>query len=311
MNALRRIASAQLARVEQRFAERVAGDALLSQRWSPQTKIAQVTVKHEWMESSLRPFPLESSGFRVFSQFEEDGLILAVFAILGEGQRTFVDLGAADGINSNCANLAINHGWWGLHVDGDENAISRGMEFAAKHPDLWVYPPKYVCTDINRESINKVIEEAGLSGEIDFLSIDIDGNDYWVWHALEQVQPRVVMIETHVEFGLHNVVVPYDASYRYPGMHPEYHGASLPAMEAMATQKGYRLVGSNFYGFNTIWIREDKGIEAFPAVSVEWALRHRRNPEIQNRFAQVASRPFVRGGTGFPGAPVEIDISRL
>ena len=291
-----------MTRFEREVAQRVSAK-VRQHRWLPQTKIAQVALKHQWMESSLRPFPLETCGFRVFSQFEEDGMLLAIFSIIGEGSKTFVDLGSSDGISSNCANLAVNHGWWGVFVDGDQDAITRGRRFYEKHPDTWVYPPKLVCAHISRESVDQILDEAGVEGEIDLLSIDIDGNDYWVWHALEQVQPRVVIIETHVALGMRNVVVPYDPSYRFPGSHPDYHGASVLAMEAMANQKGYRLVGSNAYGFNTIWIKGDEGIEAFPAVSVDRVMRHRRTSEVEEAFARVAERSFLKGGTGFPGTP--------
>lgn len=148
---------------------------------------------------------------------------------------------------------------------------------------------------VTRANINQIISDAGFSGEVDLLSIDIDGNDYWIWDALTCVRPRVVCIETHIEFGYRNIVVPYDENYVYPGVHPDYHGASPVAMVNLARRKGYRLVGANLYGFNTIYVRNDLGVDIIPEVSVEHILRHPRNQERFQRFEAVKHMPYVEG----------------
>lgn len=286
-----------------RTARRLAASGSELQRWAPDTKVAQLGLKYQWMSSPRSPFDLKAAGFRNFSQFDEDGLLLAVFSLIGEGKRIFVEVGSADGINSNCANLAINHGWWGVFVDAEHRLVDQGKRFYSQHPDTKLYPPVFVAAEIGRDSINSVLENAGISGEIDLLSIDIDGNDYWVWDALTQVTPRVVIIETHVEFGMRNIVVPYDSSYRYPGSDPDYHGASPVAMAAMARNRGYRLVGANLYGFNTIWIRDEEGSDVLPPISPENLLVHPRNTERLLVPTSVLAKPFIQGGTGYPGVP--------
>lgn len=204
------------------------------------------------------PLPkLADAGFRVFSQFEEDGYLLYLAAVLELEPRTFVDIGSSDGINSNCANLAINLGWHGLFIDGNEGAISAGRQFYANHPDTSLHPPIFSHAFIKAENINDLISCAGIRGRIGIVSIDLDGNDCWVWKALEVVSPAVVIIETHIEFGMGNIAVPYDPEYFYPGKHPDYHGASAGAMVSLARKKGYRLVGANRYGFNLIFVRND------------------------------------------------------
>jgi hypothetical protein len=81
-----------------------------------------------------------------------------------------------------------------------------------------------------------------------------------------------VIVETHIEFGTRSIVVPYDKDYVYPGKHPDYHGASPVAMAKLANKKGYRLVGSNEIGFNTIYIRRGLVEGALPEVSPETVL---------------------------------------
>ena len=239
---------------------------------------------------------LNETGFRVFSQFEEDGLLLYIFSLIGMGKRRFVDVGSADGINSNCANLAVHWGWHGLFIDGDSTKIKNGQDFYSKSMDTLLFPPQFCNVLVNAENIDSLISKASFSGEIDLLSIDIDGNDYYIWEALKVVQPRLVIIETNVEFGLEPIRVSYKADYVYPGKHPNYHGASIKAMEQLAKQKGYRLIGANSYGFNTIWIRQDLAKEALPTVAVEKILEHPRNIERQKLFAPIKDWDYIRNG---------------
>ena len=228
-----------------------------------------------------------TTGFKVFSQFEEDGLLLFLFSLMGEGSKTFIEIGANDGINSNCSNLAIHFGWSGLFFEGDPKLIRRGEKFYSKIPTPYHPKPRYVQAIIQRENINELISKAGLSGEIELLSIDIDGNDYWVWDALTVVEPKVVVIETHTEFGLEDLVVPYDPNYMYPGKHPIYHGASVIAMNKLAEKKGYRLVGANDLGMNQIYIKKDLLLEEVPSVSPESTLWHPKAKSDYLKFNEI------------------------
>lgn len=278
-----------------RVMRHVNAPAYLHERTSAATKAAQRQLFNFWQSEIRqgRPLALEDTGFRNFSQFEDDGLLLYIFAAIGMGGRTFVDIGAADGINSNCANLALNFGWHGLFIDGDDTSIERGRRFYAAHPDSREFPPHFRQAFVQRENINALIAEEGFGGEVDLLSVDIDGNDYWIWDALEVIDPRVVVIETHVEFGLRPIVVPYDKDYCYPGRHPDYHGASPVAMEKLARRKGYRLVGSIAYGFNTYYVKQGLGEDALPAVPVEQVLAHPRNAERARRFEAIKDWEYL------------------
>lgn len=262
---------------------------------SPETKIAQRHLYHYYsgLASGGKVPKLGETGFRCFSQFEEDGKLLFIFAMLGIQSGTFLDVGAADGINSNCANLALNFGWKGVFIDGNPDNVERGRKFYARHPDSWAYPPKFVHALVARENINQILDEAAVPSDVDLMSVDIDGNDYWVWDAMQRVVPKVVIIETHIEFGMRNIVVPYDRNYAYPGKHPDYHGASPPAMVKLANQKGYRLVGANDYGFNTIYVRRGLAEDLLPEVDVEQVLSHPRNAERQARFEAIRDWEYL------------------
>lgn len=293
---IRKAARAIVDRAAARIETRLASSFALDPRTTPATKIGQLQLWHYYRaqtEANCAP-KLHETGFRCFSQFEEDGKILFIMAVLGIQEGVFLDLGSADGVNSNCANLALNFGWQGVFFDGNHSNIERGRIFYDSHPDTWAYPPKFVCAMINRENINQLLTDASVPPEVDFMSIDIDGNDYWVWDALSVTTPKVVMIETHIEFGMNDIVVPYDKDYVYPGRHPDYHGASPVAMEKLARRKGYRLVGANRYGFNTIYVREGLA-PTLPAVSVDSIISHPRNMQRAVLFEPIKDWEYVQG----------------
>ena len=179
-------------------------------RFHPSVQIQQRALFHYYQDCSRSGnIPkLQDTGFGVFSQNEEDGKLLFIFSIMGMANKQFVDIGSNDGINSNCANLFFNFGWYGLFIDCDKWSINRGKRFYRKYPNPLQYKPKFICEKVTPENVNQLITNAGINGEIGLLSIDIDGNDYWIWDALSVIDPKVVIIETHNEFGLNDIVVP-------------------------------------------------------------------------------------------------------
>jgi hypothetical protein len=266
-------------------------------RFIPSVQISQRQLFHYYRELAKKESlpPISETGFKVFSQFEEDGKLLFIFSVLGMDNKVFVEIGSDDGVNSNSSNLYFNFGWHGLFVDGNPKSIKRGIKFFSKYPNPWYYKPKFVCAKVTRENVNELIENAGFKGEVGLLSIDIDGNDYWVWDAISIIEPKVVIVETHNEFGLNNIVVPYDPAYFYPGKHPIYHGASPVAMNKLANKKGYRLVGANELGFNFIFVKNGLADQQLPEVSVESVLNHPSVVEGYKKFAPIKDWEYLEG----------------
>ncbi len=269
----------------------------IKDRFAPSVQIEQrkLYLKYKELLNKNELPSITDTGFRVFSQFEEDGILLFIFSILGMENKTFLEIGSDDGVNSNSANLYFNFGWHGLFIDGNLKSIKRGQKFFKKYPHPWFYPPKFKCAKVTRENVNALIESSGLKGDIGLLSIDIDGNDYWVWDAIDVVSPKVVIIETHREFGLRNIVVPYDANYVYPGKHPVYNGASPVAMTKLAHKKGYRLVASNALGFNFIFVKNGLADDILPEVTVESVLNHPSVEEGYASFEPIKDWDYVEG----------------
>ena len=109
------------------------------------------------------------------------------------------------------------------------------------------------------------------------------------------MDPRVLIIETHVEFALRIIIVPYEPNYCYPGKHPAYHGAASVAMVNLAKRKGYRLVCTNHYGFNFIFVRNNEAEKRLPEISVEQALQQPCVAESAWKFDQIKDWHHVEG----------------
>ena len=207
-------------------------------------------------------------GFRRYSQFEEDGILLLIFSMIGEKSRKVVEICCGNGQQSMAANLIVNHGWEGLLFEGDQALVEAAISFYKRQPDCLLNQPIIRQAWITAESINSLISGEGYSGEVDLLSLDIDGNDYWVWKAIDKISPRVCVFETHnvIPSNL-ALTIPYDPDFR-KGV-SDFHSASLLAMTKLSKEKGYRLIGAHRYGFNAFFMRNDVGTDIFPEVSVE------------------------------------------
>lgn len=220
---------------------------------------------------------LEEVGFRVFSESDEDGILHYLFSVLGTSTRTLVDLGASQLHGSNTANLLVNHGWTGLLIDGSNERIDALTAFYRECPETSNYPPQCVASWITAENVNELLESHGQTGSIDLLSIDLDGVDYWIWKALDIVQPRVVVVEYQCIWGPdRSVTVPYDPQFKavFEGKYGVYNSASLAAFVKLGALKGYRLVGCQRYGYNAFFVRNDVGADTLPAVTPKECFKH-------------------------------------
>ena len=153
------------------------------------------------------------------------------------------------------------------------------------------FPPHINNAWVTRENVNKLIEGNGFSGEIDLLSIDMDGVDYWIWDAISCTSPRVVIVEYHNILGPdRSITVPYTPDFNRFDSHPDYLGASLKAFVKLGRKKGYRLIGVNKYEFNAFFIRNDIASDLFPEIEVSSCFAHaqsrdgmeKRYPDIKN-----------------------------
>ena len=195
--------------------------------------------------------------FSVFSQWGEDGIIEWLIQRNGEMPETFIEFGVEDFRESNCRFLMMNRNWRGLVIDGSEKNIHTIRSDSIS----WKYDLGSICEFITCKNINSLIKSSGITGEIGILSIDIDGNDYWVWNSIECVRPHFVIVEYNAVLGdLEPITVPYRDDFIRAKVHFSnlYYGASIMAFCTLAFKKGYTLLGSNRAGNNAFFVRNDR-----------------------------------------------------
>ena len=213
-------------------------------------------------------YDLASKEFRVFSQWGEDGIIQFLINNIKIDQKIFVEFGADNYKESNTRFLLVNNNWAGLVIDSNENSINH----IKNDPIYWQYNLKAVRSFITKDNINTLIKENGIQGEIGLLSIDIDGNDYWVWKAIDVISPAIVIVEYNFRFGKErSVTIPYDENFDRAKAHYSmiYYGASLKALYLLAKEKGYIYVGCNSSGCNAFFVRHDLKPDSVPEQTVE------------------------------------------
>ncbi len=198
--------------------------------------------------------------FSAFSQWGEDGIIDWLVSRLPMIPKTFVEFGVENYRQANTRLLIQMQNWRGLIIDGSPENIRD-----IKRQDIsWRQQLHSLNEFITTENIDKLIVDAGFKGEIGLLSIDIDGNDYWVWQAITSVNPAIVVCEYNAVFGdLHPVTVPYRGDFDRTKAHYSnlYFGASLPALFYLAQEKGYTFVGTCAAGVNAFFVRDDIAFE--------------------------------------------------
>jgi hypothetical protein len=202
---------------------------------------------------------LQDAEFKVFSQYGEDGILQYLIREAGitAREKTFIEFGVQDYAESNTRFLLMNDNWRGLILDGSSAYMN-----TVKNQDLyWRYDLTAVAAWIDRDNINDLITSAGFQGDLGILSVDIDGNDYWVWEAITSVNPVIVVVEWNSVFGpTHAVSVPYDPAFDRHKAHYSalFWGASIGAFTHLARKKGYALLGSNTAGNNLFFVRKDR-----------------------------------------------------
>lgn len=227
---------------------------LLRDKYSASVQTTQCALGVELVKI---PFRFSEIEFNVFTYHGEDGLLFNIFSRLSAFPKIFVDIGAGNCVKGNCANLAVNLGWSGLFIDADYRNISIGKSFYSKVSITKFTPPHFLQKKVTPKNINQLLKEATITGKIGLLSVDIDGDDYWIWKAIDIVNPVVVIIECKVEFGNKDIVTPCSETTNNYG-NSNYLGASIPALCKLAKQKGYSLVSANRPGYNLIFLRNDQ-----------------------------------------------------
>ncbi len=238
--------------------------------------------------------------FRAFSQWGEDGIIQFLIRHVPIPRKIFIEFGVEDYTEANTRFLLTTGNWSGLVLDSsDENVAKIRSSLIHRLYDLTAVP-----AFVTRDNINQLLRDNGMVGEIGLLSIDIDGNDYWIWEAITVVNPAIVVIEYNYRFGPEAAVtIPYEERFDRTRNNASwiYFGASLKALCLLAERKGYCFVGCNSNGVNAFFVRRDRKPETIKALLAEEGYVEGRFSEFHNhqgeivKISQQEQRDALRG----------------
>ncbi len=260
---------------------------------------------------------IQEAEFTVFSQFGEDGILQYLLGKVPVSTKKFIEFGVESYEESNTRFLLQKENWQGYLIDGGQAHLA----FLEASGLLWRHDVKVLSRFLTRENINQCFRELEVQGKVGLLSVDIDGNDFWVLEAIDSVIPDILICEYNSLWGPTACVsVPYQADFYRTDAHYSnlYWGASLAAFELAADRKGLKLVGCNSAGNNAFFVREEL-LSGLHALSAQEAYVEARYRESRNRagaltylssraekLAEVAALPLVDVKTGKTGRVSEL-----
>ena len=190
----------------------------------------------------------------VFSQAGEDGVIEKVLELLPDKNNWCVEFGAWDGIlYSNTRNLVVNKKYSAILIESDQEKFKDLQSNYSQYASVLTVN-RYVGFN-NHDQLDLILKSTPIPRDFDFLSIDIDGNDYHVWRATENYQPKVVCVEF-------NPTIPTEVDFVQAADKRVNQGSSLIALTELGREKGYELIA--VLPFNAIFVKR----EYFPVFEI-------------------------------------------
>lgn len=192
----------------------------------------------------------------VFSQNGEDGVLNEIIRRIAVTEGTFFEIGASPN-ESNCALLADALGWSGVFCDSsaEENAGLRAKYRASSRVQV-------IDEHVTPANVNGLVHQYLDGDDLDVFSIDVDGNEYWLWQGLGDVRPKVVVVEYNSSTGEADRILRKYDDRAWDGTNDT--GASLRAFVELGKVLGYELVHAESTGVNLFFVRTDlAGNDAF------------------------------------------------
>jgi hypothetical protein len=215
--------------------------------------------------------------FSVFSQFGEDGIISWLTDKVPNIKKVFVEIGTQDYWEANTRYLIKSKKWKGYLIEGSKDDVKK----IKRQRIYWQNDLRIIDAFINKDNINHIVENNIKETNIGLLSIDIDGNDYWVLENINNLSPTFIVCEYNSIFGdIFKVSIPYDQEFiRNKSHHSNlYFGASLNAFICMLDNKGYNFLGTGSAGVNAFFVKKEffsifksniGSIKSFPSTARE------------------------------------------
>lgn len=240
---------------------------------------------------------LEKFEYSLFSQNGEDGILRYLFSEIGFGSRFFLEFGFSV-LQNNSLRLILKEQYSGVFIDGSELSVKQFNEAVLLSGTSNV---QAITRFLDLDNLESTIMESNLPEDIDMLSIDVDGNDYWFWEGINCISPRIVVIEYNASLGPElSLTVPYDPSFDRHEKHKSgfYAGASIGALEKLGKKKGYSLLACDSMGVNAFFVRDDcmtKALKVSPASLAYQAHKRRldRGFSLDKQLSIIEDMPFT------------------
>lgn len=194
--------------------------------------------------------------FSAFSQYGEDGIINWLINKIPNIPKIFVEIGTQDYWESNTRFLLKNDNWKGYLIEASKKDILK----IKSQQVYWQHDIKAIQAFVSKENINPLIRQNVKTEHIGLLSIDIDGNDYWILKEINSLSPVIVVCEFNSIFGnIEQLTIPYEPKFQRHEKHYSnlYFGCSINALIHMMTKKNYTFIGTGSLGVNAFFIKNE------------------------------------------------------
>jgi hypothetical protein len=208
------------------------------------------------INNNFKEFPdiIEKHEVKIFSQSGEDGIIQFILSKIKTKNKSFVEFGCENYLESNTRYLLFNNDWKGLLIDGDIENIKEIKESYY----FWKHELTAICSFIDKENIKEIIHNHGFDKNLGILSIDIDGNDYWILKELKDIAADIIICEYNSLLGKEqSLTLKYIKNFRRENnsRNKVNYGASIQAIHKILKDK-YFLVYGNFFGNNVFYVNK-------------------------------------------------------
>lgn len=220
------------------------------------------------------PGRLEHWGRKIYSQSDEDGILGEILKRIGAGPDAgiAIEFGVENGLQSNTYWL-LRQGYTAVWLECNDRHVKWIRRFFADYLDSGRLQLAHEL--VARDTIDTRLATLSGGRPVSVLSIDVDGNDYWLWERVEAIRPAVVVVEYNATCPPPLAVVQVHDDEGPKKVKTDYWGASLSALHKLARRKGYQLVGCGVVGVNAFFLRDDLATqERFPYPWTPEALYH-------------------------------------
>jgi len=280
--------------------------------WRITERLDEIKINQGLMLSALnearKSTDLADYEFKVFSQWGEDGIIQYLSKAIEIKHRTFIEFGVESFMEANCRFLLVKDNWSGYVIDGSSSNIGilKNSYF------YWKYQIEAVDAFVTKDNINDLLVKSCFDEDVGILSIDIDGNDYFILEAINSFRPRILICEYNAVFGARKISVPYEPDFCRARKHYSnlYWGASLAAITFLANRKGYSLVGTNSSSCNAFFVRNDLLNEKVKVLTAEQAFfpsTIRQSRDKQGNLSYLAGADRLKAIRGLRVVNVETE----